>query len=138
MDWLLAAVNYQYVQVFKDSKKAANERAATFEADAKELAAQLSILDGALAGKAWVAGKDFTHRRRRAGSDHAPVPGFPDRAAGAEQPEGLAREAEGAAGVQESDGSVEMCMRYASATPHLVMVGLASRPSTSLMGHDAS
>ena len=53
-------VNYQYVQVFKDSKKAANERAATFEADAKELAAQLSILDGALAGKAWVAGKDFT------------------------------------------------------------------------------
>jgi glutathione S-transferase len=60
MDWLLAAVNYQYVQVFKDSKKPANERAATFEADAKELAAQLSILDGALAGKAWVAGKDFT------------------------------------------------------------------------------
>jgi glutathione S-transferase len=44
----------------KDSKKAANERAATFEADAKELAAQLSILDGAMAGKAWVAGKDFT------------------------------------------------------------------------------
>ena len=60
MDWLLAAVNYQYVQVFKDSKKAANERAATFEADAKELAAQLAILDGALAGKAWIAGKDFT------------------------------------------------------------------------------
>lgn len=60
MDWLLAAVNYQYVQVFKDSKKAANERAATFEADAKELAAQLSILDGAMAGKAWLAGKDFT------------------------------------------------------------------------------
>ena len=60
MDWLLAAVNYQYVQVFKDSKKAANERAVTFEADAKELAAQLSILDGALVGKAWVAGKDFT------------------------------------------------------------------------------
>ena len=60
MDWLLAAVNYQYVQVFKDSKKAANERAATFEGDAKELAAQLSILDGAMAGKAWIAGKDFT------------------------------------------------------------------------------
>ena len=60
MDWLLAAINYQYVQVFKDSKKAANERAATFEADAKELAAQLSILDGAMAGKAWIAGKDFT------------------------------------------------------------------------------
>jgi glutathione S-transferase len=60
MDWLLASVNYQYVQVFKDSKKPANERAASFEADAKELAAQLSILDGTMAGKAWVAGKDFT------------------------------------------------------------------------------
>lgn len=60
MDWLLASVNYQYVQVFKDSKKAADERAASFEADAKELAAQLAILDGAMAGKAWIAGGDFT------------------------------------------------------------------------------
>jgi glutathione S-transferase len=60
MDWLLASVNYQYVQVFKDSKKPANERAASFEADAKELAAQLAILDGAMAGKVWVAGRDFT------------------------------------------------------------------------------
>jgi glutathione S-transferase len=60
MDWLLAAVNYHYVAVFKDSKKAANERAASFEADAKELGAQLSILDGAMAGRPWIAGKDFT------------------------------------------------------------------------------
>jgi glutathione S-transferase len=60
MDWLLAALNYHYVAVFKDSKKAANERAASFEGDAKELGAQLSILDGAMAGKAWIAGKDFT------------------------------------------------------------------------------
>ncbi len=60
MDWLLASVNYHYVQVFKDSKKPANERAASFEADAKELAAQLSTLDGALAGKPWIAGGDFT------------------------------------------------------------------------------
>jgi glutathione S-transferase len=60
MDWLLAAVNYHYVAVFKDSKKAANERAAGFETDAKELAGQLSILDGAMAGKAWVAGGQFT------------------------------------------------------------------------------
>jgi glutathione S-transferase len=60
MDWLLASLNYHYVQVFKDSKKPESERAATFAADAKELAAQLSILDGALAGKAWVAGSEFT------------------------------------------------------------------------------
>ncbi|WP_119299463.1 glutathione S-transferase family protein [Dongia deserti] len=59
MDWLLASVNYHYVAVFKDSKKPANERAATFEADAKELAAQLSILDGAMAGRKWIAGSNF-------------------------------------------------------------------------------
>jgi glutathione S-transferase len=56
MDWLLASLNYQYVQVFKDSKKEAAERAPTFAADAKELGAQLSILDGALAGKQFIAG----------------------------------------------------------------------------------
>ncbi|HWA47377.1 MAG TPA: glutathione S-transferase family protein [Dongiaceae bacterium] len=60
MDWLLASVNYQYVQVFKDSKKAENERAPTFAADAKELAAQMAILEGAIAGKAWVAGSTLT------------------------------------------------------------------------------
>jgi glutathione S-transferase len=60
MDWLLAAVNYHYVAVFKDSKKPPNERAPSFEADAKELGTQLSILDGAMAGKPWIAGKDFT------------------------------------------------------------------------------
>jgi glutathione S-transferase len=60
MDWLLASVNYQYVQVFKDSKKAENERAATFAADAKELAAQLEILDKAIAGKAFIAGNTLT------------------------------------------------------------------------------
>jgi glutathione S-transferase len=60
MDWLLASVNYQYVQVFKDSKKAENERAATFAADAKELGAQLEILDKAIAGKAFIAGDKLT------------------------------------------------------------------------------
>jgi glutathione S-transferase len=60
MDWLLASVNYQYVQVFKDSKKAENERAATFAADAKELGAQLEILDKAIAGKNFVAGNSLS------------------------------------------------------------------------------
>src|ERR1700741_2525605 len=59
MDWLLASVIYHYVQVFKDSKKAENERAPGFAADAKELAAQMAILEGAMAGKAWVAGGNF-------------------------------------------------------------------------------
>ena len=60
MDWTLASLNYQYVQVFKDSKKEAAERAPTFAADAKELAAQLAILDGAMAGKQFVAGNNLT------------------------------------------------------------------------------
>jgi len=55
MDWLLASLNYQYVQIFKDSKKDAAERASTFGADAKELAAQLALLDGAMA-KPYIAG----------------------------------------------------------------------------------
>jgi glutathione S-transferase len=60
MDWLLASVNYQYVQVFKDSKKPDAERAPTFAADAKELGAQLEILDKAIAGKAFIAGSSLT------------------------------------------------------------------------------
>ncbi|HVM83882.1 MAG TPA: glutathione S-transferase family protein [Candidatus Binatia bacterium] len=60
MDWLLASMNYQYVQVFKDSKKPAAERAATFDADAKELGAQLSILEKASAGKPFITGNALT------------------------------------------------------------------------------
>jgi glutathione S-transferase len=60
MDWLLASINYQYVQVFKDSKKEAAERAPTFSVDAKELGAQLAVLDGAMAGKAYIAGNAMT------------------------------------------------------------------------------
>jgi glutathione S-transferase len=60
MDWLLASVNYQYVQVFKDSKKPDAERAPTFAGDAKELGAQLEILDQAIAGKSFVAGNSLT------------------------------------------------------------------------------
>jgi glutathione S-transferase len=52
MDWNLGALNTPYVAVFKDAKKAENERAADFTAQAKDLIAQLSVLDGHLAGKA--------------------------------------------------------------------------------------
>jgi glutathione S-transferase len=45
--------------VFKDSKKEAAERAATFAADAKELSVQLSVLDGAM-GKPFIAGDKLT------------------------------------------------------------------------------
>jgi glutathione S-transferase len=60
MDWTLASLNYQYVQVFKDSKKPDAERAPTFAADAKELGAQLAILETATAGKPFIAGNTLT------------------------------------------------------------------------------
>jgi glutathione S-transferase len=60
MDWLLASLNYHYVQVFKDSKKPEAERAPTFAADAKELAAALEILEKASAGKPFITGNSFT------------------------------------------------------------------------------
>ena len=60
MDWLLAALNPLYLYHFKEAKKPAAERPADFAAQEKEMAALLSILDGALAGKAWIAGDDFT------------------------------------------------------------------------------
>lgn len=60
MDWMLAALNPCYVGIFKEAKKAPNERAASWESDAKDLKAQLEILDGALKGKDWAAGDKFS------------------------------------------------------------------------------
>jgi glutathione S-transferase len=60
MDWLLASLNTPYVSVFKDSKKAPGERAPGFAADAKELAAQLQLLDAHLSKQPWLAGKEMS------------------------------------------------------------------------------
>ncbi|MEN3375959.1 MAG: glutathione S-transferase [Hyphomicrobiales bacterium] len=55
MDWLLAAVNTPYVAVFKDAKKEPAERGADFAAQSADLVAQLKILEGHIAGKAFFA-----------------------------------------------------------------------------------
>jgi len=60
MDWQLASLNGPYLAIFNEAKKAPEERGPGFEADAKELASQLALLDGALAGRDWIAGKDFS------------------------------------------------------------------------------
>lgn len=60
MDWLLAAVNPGYLAVFKDSKKPEAERAPDFAAQAKDLNAQLVILDEHLQGHNYVALDRFT------------------------------------------------------------------------------
>lgn len=60
MDWQLASLNAPYLGVFREAKKAENERAASFAADVKELCAQLEILETATAGRPWLAGAHFS------------------------------------------------------------------------------
>ncbi|MGF1608351.1 MAG: glutathione S-transferase family protein [Kiloniellales bacterium] len=60
MDWQLASLNPYYMAIFRESRKPPEERAPSLADDAKELDAQLKILDGALAGKDWMAGAEMT------------------------------------------------------------------------------
>lgn len=55
MDWALGALNTPYVAVFKDARKPEAERSADFAAQSADLVAQLKVLDGHIAGKAWFA-----------------------------------------------------------------------------------
>jgi glutathione S-transferase len=60
MDWLLASLNPVYLYMFREAKKPAAERPSDFAAQEKEMAALLAILDGALSGRAWLAGDDIS------------------------------------------------------------------------------
>jgi glutathione S-transferase len=60
MDWQLASLNAPYLGVFREAKKKEDERAASFAADAKELTAQLELLEKGTAGRAWIAGANFS------------------------------------------------------------------------------
>jgi glutathione S-transferase len=60
MDWQLASLNGPYVGVFKEAKKKEEDRAASFAADAKELTAQLEILERGTAGRPFIAGANFS------------------------------------------------------------------------------
>ena len=60
MDWQLASLNTPYLGIFKEAKKPAGERGSTWEADAKELKAQLDILEKGTSGRAFLAGKDLS------------------------------------------------------------------------------
>jgi glutathione S-transferase len=55
MDWLLASLNTPYLAMFRDAKKEPAERAPDFAAQNADLGAQLKILEGHIAGKAWFA-----------------------------------------------------------------------------------
>src|SRR6202166_5073443 len=60
MDWQLASLNGPYLGVFRESKKKEEERAASFAADSKELAAQLDLLEKGTAGRPFIAGANFS------------------------------------------------------------------------------
>jgi glutathione S-transferase len=60
MDWQLGSLNTPYVAVFKEAKKPAGERSASFAADAKEVAAQLAILEKGTTGRQYLASDNLT------------------------------------------------------------------------------
>jgi glutathione S-transferase len=60
MDWQLASLNAPYLGIFREAKKAPGERAASWDADTKELKAQLEILDKGMGGKPWIAGAEMS------------------------------------------------------------------------------
>lgn len=60
MDWMLAALNPSYLGIFKEAKKAPGERAASWDADAKDLTTQLEILNKGIDGAKWAGGDKFT------------------------------------------------------------------------------
>ena len=77
MDWQLASLNAPYLGVFREAKKKEEERAASFAADAKELSAQLEILEKGTAGRPWIAGANLFHRRYLPGTGHRSRLAFP-------------------------------------------------------------
>ena len=59
MDWLLASLNSHYVNVFKESKKAEEDRT-EIEAMGGPLSDQLSVLEQHLGGNEWIGGDSFS------------------------------------------------------------------------------
>lgn len=55
MDFLLAAVNPGYMAAFKGARQTAGERPPEYDAQVRDLASQLAIIDGHLAGREYMA-----------------------------------------------------------------------------------
>jgi glutathione S-transferase len=60
LDWQLASLNNPYLGIFREAKKPAAERAASWAQDAKEMKTQLDILEAGMGGKPWIAGNAMT------------------------------------------------------------------------------
>src|SRR5262249_8282718 len=55
MDWLLASLNTPYVRVFVDSRNPPEKRPASFAEHAKSLADEMSLLEGHVSKRQWLA-----------------------------------------------------------------------------------
>jgi glutathione S-transferase len=77
MDWLLATLNPLFLYMFRNAAKPAAERPADFAAQVEEIAASLTILDGALAGRSWLCGDQITIADIAFGPMMKRVLGFP-------------------------------------------------------------
>lgn len=60
MDWLLASLNANYIEVFKESKKPQQERSPDLPKMGEALAAHLVLLDNHLANNEWLGGGSMT------------------------------------------------------------------------------
>ncbi|MEX2647835.1 MAG: glutathione S-transferase family protein [Alphaproteobacteria bacterium] len=60
MDWLLATLNPPYLGLFKEAKKSPAERAPSWTADAKDMAAQLQLLNDHVAERPYMSGAEIT------------------------------------------------------------------------------
>jgi len=60
MDWLLASLNTNYLEIFKETKKPKEERSPKLSEMSNALGAQLSVLDGHLGANEWVGGAVMT------------------------------------------------------------------------------
>jgi len=60
LDWQLASLNNPYLGIFREAKKPAAERAPSWAQDAKEMKAQLDILEGGIGGRSWIVGNAIT------------------------------------------------------------------------------
>ena len=77
MDWLLATLNPLFLYMFRNASKPAAERPADFAAQVEEIAAALTLLDGALAGRSWLCGDQITIADIAFGPMMKRVLGFP-------------------------------------------------------------
>ncbi len=60
MDWQLSVLAGPYMAIFKEAKKAPEERSADLPNHGKELGAALTIVDDALDGQDWLAGNGIS------------------------------------------------------------------------------